>query len=91
MRRLWERYDLDNVTLHDMRRCIVTWPADKGTRPGVIELTLNHQPRDVTGRHYKFSRKEWWVRDALQRWADHVEALAVGRAAEPKVVLFQRA
>ena len=90
MRRLRERYDLDDVTLHDMRRCVATWLGNQAVRPGVIELILNHTKTDVTGRHYMFAKMSDAVRQALQSWADHVDGLVLGRVADGKVVPFQR-
>ncbi len=72
LRRLRSQYGIDDITLHDLRRSISTWLGDTGTRPDVIDLILNHQPRDVTRRHYNLSTMQDHVRAALQEWADHV-------------------
>ena len=48
-------------------------------------------PRDVTRRRYNFAGMDGMVRQALQRWANHVDALVLGQVAEEKVVPFQRA
>jgi integrase len=72
LRRLRSQYGIDDITLHDLRRSISTWLGDNGTRPDVIDLILNHQPRDVTRRHYNLSTMQDLVRAALQVWADHV-------------------
>jgi integrase len=72
LRRLRSQYGIDDITLHDLRRSISTWLGDNGTRPDVIDLILNHQPRDVTRRHYNLSTMQDLVRTALQVWADHV-------------------
>ena len=80
MGRLRERYGIENVNLHDMRRCIATWLGENGERPDVIDRILNHQPRDVTRRHYNHSLMEPQVRRALQLWADHIDELVTGLA-----------
>ena len=76
MRRLRSQFGIEDVTIHDMRRCIATWLGEKGTRPDVIDKILNHTPRDVTRLHYNFAGMDALVREALQQWADHVEAIA---------------
>lgn len=76
MRRLRVQFGIEDVTIHDMRRSIATWLGEQGTRPDVIDKILNHTPRDVTRLHYNFAGMDGLVRDALQSWADHVEAIA---------------
>jgi integrase len=66
-------------TCHDMRRTCATWLGEQGTRPDVIERVLNHQPQGVTRKHYDHSRLEPMVREALQTWADHVDAVVKGK------------
>ena len=72
IRRVRARYAIDDITLHDLRRSISTWLGDNGTRPDAIDLILNHQPRDVTRRHYNLSTMQNQVRAALEDWADYV-------------------
>lgn len=80
MARLRDKFEIDQEgTCHDMRRTCATWLGDQGTRPDVIERILNHAPQGVTRKHYDHSRLEPMVREALQTWADHVEAVVRGR------------
>ena len=75
MRRLRTKALIEDVTLHDLRKCMSTWLGENGVRPDVIDRVLNHQPRDVTRRHYNFAQMDGLVRHALQSWADHVYSL----------------
>ncbi len=75
MRRLRTKAQIEDVTLHDLRKGMSTWLGEVGVRPDVIDRILNHQPRDVTRRHYNFAQMEGLVRQALQSWADHVYSL----------------
>ena len=76
MRRLRDQFEIEDVTIHDMRRCIATWLGETGTRPDVIDRILNHVPRDVTRRHYNFAGMDSLIREAMQQWADHVTRIA---------------
>lgn len=76
MRRLREKYAFQDITIHDLRRTMATWLGDHGTRPDVIDHILNHQPRDVTRRHYNHAKMDTLVRAAMQDWADHLSKLA---------------
>lgn len=75
IRRLRAVIGMHDIHLHDMRRCIATWCGEQGFRPDVIDRILNHQPRDVTRRHYNFAGMDHLVLEALQSWADHVTAI----------------
>ena len=72
IRRLRAIIGINDIHLHDMRRCIATWCGEQGFRPDVIDRILNHRPRDVTRRHYNFAGMDQLVLEALQSWADHV-------------------
>ena len=76
MRRLRATYQIDDVTIHDLRRSISTWLGERGTRPDVIDLILNHQPRDVTRRHYNLAAMFNPVHEALEAWAEHLSGLS---------------
>lgn len=71
-RRLRATVGVEDVRLHDMRRCVATWCGNHGIRPDVIDQILSHKPRDVTRRHYNFAGMDELVRQALQAWASHV-------------------
>ena len=63
-------------TLHDIRRTAATGLAELGVLPHIIEAILNH----VTGHAgvagiYNRARYEGEMRNALTKWARHVEGL----------------
>jgi len=64
-------------TLHDLRRTCATGMAELGVQPHIIEAVLNHVSGHKAGVAgiYNRARYEADMRDALQRWADHVERL----------------
>jgi integrase len=65
-------------TLHDLRRSCATGMAELGVPPHIIEAVLNHVSGHKAGVAgiYNRARYESEMRDALARWAAHVEALA---------------
>ncbi len=72
-----------SLRLHDMRKTIATWAGDRGERSDVLDRMLHHavghhsnQRGSVTESHYNFSIMAGPLRDAWQRWADHVERVA---------------
>jgi len=72
-------------TLHDLRRTAATGMAEKcGVQPHIIEAALNHvsgeSKRGVAGI-YNRARYADEIRKALQAWADYVDALVSGNAA----------
>jgi integrase len=71
--------------LHDLRRTCATGMAELGVMPNVIELALNHVSGHKAGVAgiYNRSKMPDAVREALQRWADHLEALTVGPPKQP--------
>ena len=63
--------------LHDLRRSAATYLGELGVLPHVIEQALNHvsgHKRGVAGI-YNRSKMIDAVREGLQKWADHVEAI----------------
>jgi integrase len=64
-------------TIHDLRRTSATKMADLGVPPHVIETVLNHVSGHKSGVAgiYNRSRYEGEVRQALERWASHIEKL----------------
>jgi integrase len=88
MHRLCFVLGLKDATIHDARRCIATWLGERGVRPDVIDMILNHAPKvqDVTRRHYNHAVLAEPVRQALQAWADHIDALAGQTAGASNVV-----
>ena len=70
---------VENIRLHDMRKCITSWLAENGhATPEVLDAILHHRRGGVTGSHYNFALYEGQVRKALQLWADHVDAISRG-------------
>src|SRR5262249_39414055 len=76
---------LPSWRIHDLRRTATTGMAELGVLPHVIETTLNHVSGHKAGVAgvYNRSKMTGAVREALQRWADHVEALIVGPRKQP--------
>jgi integrase len=69
---------LPDWRLHDLRRTAATIMADKlGVLPHIIEAVLNHVSGHRAGVAgvYNRARYEAEMRDALERWAEHVEAI----------------
>jgi hypothetical protein len=54
--------------------------AELGVQPHIIEAVLNHVSGHKAGVAGIYNRARYVgeMRDALQRWADHLEALLVG-------------
>jgi len=73
--------------LHDLRRTVASGMAALTIELPVIEKVLNHKSgtfRGIVGVYQKHAyAKE--KRDALERWANHVEGLVSGKPAEDKV------
>jgi integrase len=82
-----------NVHLHDMRKALTSWLGDRGERSDVLDRILHHhvghnsnQRGSVTESHYNFAIMATPLRDAWQRWADHVYSVAGQGAAGSNVV-----
>jgi integrase len=71
-------------TLHDLRRSAVTHMAELGIRSDVIELVVNHVSGARGGIAGVYNRSELLDerRDALTRWAQHVERIVHGGSAK---------
>ena len=63
--------------VHDFRRTAATGLAELGVLPHIIEAVLNHVSGHKSGVAgiYNRARYESEMREALQRWADHVEQI----------------
>jgi integrase len=68
---------LPDWRLHDLRRTCATGMAELGVQPHIIEAVLNHISGHKAGVAgiYNRARYEAEMREALQRWADHVERI----------------
>jgi integrase len=64
-------------TIHDIRRSVATGIANLGTLPHVIEAVLNHISGSRAGVAgiYNRARYAGEMREALERWADHIAAI----------------
>lgn len=63
--------------LHDLRRSAATYMAEIGVLPHVIEQAINHVSGHKAGVAGIYNRSKMTdaVRDALQRWADHLDRI----------------
>jgi integrase len=77
--------------IHDLRRTVASGMARLGVRLPVIEKCLNHSGGSFRGIVSVYQRHDFAAekRDALQRWADHVDAIVRGEPAA-KVVKLRR-
>ena len=69
---------LPDWRLHDLRRTAATIMADRlGVLPHIVEAILNHVSghRSGVAGVYNRAKYEGEVRQALQRWAEHVKAI----------------
>jgi integrase len=75
-----QRSGVSDWTLHDLRRSAATGMATIGIQPHIIEQILNHQSGHKRGVAGIYNRSSYTkdVRDALLRWANHVDALVNG-------------
>jgi integrase len=64
--------------LHDLRRTVRTGLGRLGIAPHICEAVLNHLPEKLI-RTYDKNRYEPEKRQALDRWAVHVEAIVAGK------------
>jgi Helix-turn-helix domain len=71
---------LPHWTVHDLRRSASTMMADQlGVLPHIVEAILNHVSGHRAGVAGVYNRARYAteMREALQRWAQHVAALTV--------------
>jgi integrase len=72
-----EQVGIAHWRLHDLRRTCATGMAELGIQPHIIEAVLNHVSGHKAGVAgiYNRARYESEMRDALQRWADHLDQI----------------
>jgi len=72
-----QRLGIAPFTLHDLRRTCATGMAELGVQPHIIEAVLNHVSGHKAGVAgiYNRARYEAEMREALQRWADHLDKI----------------
>jgi integrase len=66
--------------IHDLRRTAATGMAELGVQPHIIEAVLNHVSGHKGGVAGIYNRAKYSgeMRDALQRWADHLDKITKG-------------
>src|SRR5262249_45054247 len=71
------RVGIAPYVIHDLRRSCATHLGELGTLPHIIENILNHISghKAGVGGIYNKSKLLDDCRDALQRWADHIEQI----------------
>jgi integrase len=70
---------LNPATPHDLRRTAATGMRGIGVSPEIVSMILNHTRQDITGQHYDHYQGLPDRRNALNRWATHVERI-LGRS-----------
>jgi integrase len=81
---------LDHWTVHDLRRSALTHMAQLGVPPIILGHIANHRTTTKAGItlgvyvHHQYEREK---RDALELWANHLQAIISGSA---KVVALRR-
>jgi integrase len=75
--RLDQRLDIAPWRIHDLRRTAATGMAELRVQPHIIEAVLNHVSGHKAGVAgiYNRARYEGEMREALQRWADHLDQI----------------
>jgi integrase len=75
--KLDERIQIAPWRLHDLRRTCATQLGELGVQPHHIEAILNHYSGHRAGVAgvYQRAKYEPEMRDALQRWADHLDKI----------------
>jgi integrase len=76
------RGPIDPWVLHDLRRTAATAMAELGVQPHIIEELLGHISGHKAGVAGIYNRASYAAekRQALDRWASHVDALVSGQA-----------
>lgn len=71
---------LEPWRLHDLRRSVATGMIDIGVLPHVVEAVLNHVSGHLAGVAGVYNRAKYTTekRQALDRWAAHIEGLIAG-------------
>jgi integrase len=72
-----ERLRIADWHLHDLRRTCATQMAELGIQPHIIEAVLNHVSGHKGGVAGIYNRAKYAdeMRNALQRWADHLDKI----------------
>jgi integrase len=75
--KLDQRMGFADWRLHDLRRSAATYMGELGIQPHHIEAVLNHYSRHRSGVAGVYQRAKYFpeMRDALQKWADHLDTI----------------
>jgi integrase len=82
LRRSLPNLGLEHMTLHDLRRTVLSGLGELGHGGGVAHRIAGHEGLDVMSRVYDRSSRLPAMARALNQWAAHVEAVAA-LAAQP--------
>lgn len=76
-RRLDQYSGVSGWTLHDLRRTATTGMAQLGVPPHIADKILNHKSGTIRGVAAVYNRHSYLEerREALERWANHIERL----------------
>ena len=91
MRTAAELAKVKDIHPHDMRKVITTWLAERLERAEVLDMMLHHARSGTTNKHYNFANLEGPLRDAFQRWANHVSAVTGQPQTSSNVVELKKA
>jgi len=84
------RSGLEDWRIHDLRRTTVTFMAEIGIQPHVIEAVVNHISGHKAGVAGVYNKAEYLPekREAMSRWADHIDSIVAGKP--EKVIQLRR-
>lgn len=68
----------DKFTSHKIRHQCLTWLAENGVGKEIRDRISNHKPPVSADRIYVSASRDAPARMWLQKWSDHLQALAVG-------------
>jgi integrase len=89
LNRIFKDDSTGSVSPHALRRTVATQLEEEGfADKDLVCRILNHTPQDVTSKHYLGGSGLDKMRGALQRWADYLDRLKVGK--EDKVVNIEQ-
>lgn len=76
--RLDQKSGVSHWRLHDIRRTVVSGMARIGVAPHVADKVLNHQTGTLSSTAAVYQRHQFLDerKEALDRWAEHVEAIS---------------
>ena len=72
--------EAEDITAHDLRRTLRTFLGEHDVPDEVADRVLNHTRPGVGNQHYNHARMQPQVRNALDKWATHVERLVATAA-----------